>query len=101
MITREAAGRVASTGWDVLASDGSVVRIRPIRRDDEQALSDLNHRVSDRTIYLRFFGISRLAADEHTHHLVDGRSVAWLRRPGGRVDGAVVGVASYEPLRRG
>ncbi len=99
MITREAAGRVASTGWDVLASDGSVVRIRPIRRDDEQVLSDLNHRVSERTIYLRFFGISRLAADEHTHHLVMADPSHGFVALVAEVDGAVAGVASYEPMR--
>ncbi|WP_405064919.1 hypothetical protein OG558_23520 [Kribbella sp. NBC_01510] len=64
----QAEGRPGA-GWDVLASDGSVVRIRPLREEDEQALDAMNQRVSDRSIYLRFFGMSRRLADEHTHHL--------------------------------
>ncbi|MFI6674294.1 GNAT family N-acetyltransferase [Kribbella sp. NPDC050470] len=86
-------------GWDVLASDGSVVRIRPVRADDEAALGAMNERVSDRSMYLRFFGISRSMADEHMHHLVadhDGH-VALVAE----YDDRVVGVASYEPLRPG
>jgi acyl-CoA synthetase (NDP forming)/RimJ/RimL family protein N-acetyltransferase len=86
-------------GWDVLASDGSVVRIRPVRADDEPALSAMNKRVSDESIYLRFFGISRLMADEYTHHLAaehDGH-VALVAEYGEDL----VGIASYEILRAG
>ncbi|HEY3483440.1 MAG TPA: GNAT family N-acetyltransferase, partial [Streptomyces sp.] len=87
------------TGWDVLASDGSVVRIRPIRADDEPALHAMNDRVSDESMYLRFFGISRNMATDYTHHLAaeqDGHValVAEYRDQ-------VVGVASYEALRAG
>ncbi|HET6989135.1 MAG TPA: GNAT family N-acetyltransferase, partial [Kribbella sp.] len=88
-----------SAGWDVLASDGSVVRIRPLREEDEPALDAMNQRVSDRSIYLRFFTISRSLAAEHTHHLAtahDGH-VALVAEYGGQL----VGVASYEPLRAG
>ncbi|WP_432877260.1 GNAT family N-acetyltransferase [Kribbella sp. CA-245084] len=86
-------------GWDVLAADGSVVRIRPLREDDERALDAMNQRVSDRSIYLRFFGISRTMADEHTHHLATDRDghVALVAEYGD----ALVGIASYEPLRSG
>jgi hypothetical protein len=59
----------ATAGWDALAADGSVVHIRPVRPDDEAALLALNKRVSDRSIYLRFFGMSRIPADQHSHHL--------------------------------
>jgi acyl-CoA synthetase (NDP forming)/RimJ/RimL family protein N-acetyltransferase len=89
-----------AVGWDALAADGSVVHLRPVRPDDEPVLAELNHRVSDRTIYLRFFALSRSIADEHTHHLTtadpqDGH-VALVAE----VDGRVVGVASYEPMRK-
>ncbi|GAA2806800.1 bifunctional GNAT family N-acetyltransferase/acetate--CoA ligase family protein [Kribbella solani] len=86
-------------GWDVLASDGSVVRIRPVRDEDEPALAAMNRRVSDESIYLRFFGISRTMADEYTHHLAtdhDGH-VALVAEYGDNV----VGIASYETLRTG
>jgi acyl-CoA synthetase (NDP forming)/RimJ/RimL family protein N-acetyltransferase len=91
--------RSVAVGWDVLAADGSVVHLRPIRTDDEAALKAINHRLSDRSIYLRFFALSRSNADEHTHHLVgadpDRGHVALVAE----VDGAVVGVGSYEPMR--
>ncbi|MGW1344474.1 bifunctional acetate--CoA ligase family protein/GNAT family N-acetyltransferase [Kribbella sp. NPDC002412] len=99
MTTVERPGARLLAGWDVLASDGSVVRIRPVRADDEPALGAMNERVSDRSMYLRFFGISRSMADEHMHHLVadhDGH-VALVAE----YDDRVVGVASYEPLRPG
>ncbi len=99
MTTIEQVGGRPGAGWDVLASDGSVVRIRPLREDDEPALQAMNLRVSDRSIYLRFFGINRSAADEQTHHLTtahDGH-VALVAEYGGQL----VGVASYEPLRTG
>jgi acyl-CoA synthetase (NDP forming)/RimJ/RimL family protein N-acetyltransferase len=94
----QAAGRPGA-GWDVLASDGSVVRIRPLRDEDEPALEAMNERVSDRSIYLRFFGISRSLAEDHTRHLTtthDGH-VALVAEYGDQL----VGVASYEPLRAG
>ncbi|MEU4292680.1 GNAT family N-acetyltransferase [Kribbella sp. NPDC026596] len=99
MTAIEQVGRRPGAGWDVLASDGSVVRIRPLREDDEPALDAMNQRVSDRSIYLRFFGISRSLADEHTHHLASDRDghVALVAEYGDRL----VGVASYEPLRTG
>ena len=99
MTTVEETGGRPDAGWDVLASDGSVVRIRPLREDDEPALVEMNRRVSDRSIYLRFFGISRSIAAEHTHHLatVDDGHVALVAEYGDRL----VGVASYELLRPG
>ncbi|TCO20398.1 acyl-CoA synthetase (NDP forming) [Kribbella steppae] len=86
-------------GWDALAADGSVVRIRPIRPDDEVELKALNHRISDRSVYLRFFSLNRHGADEHAHHLATAS-------PGhqalvAETAGQVVGVASYELLRPG
>ncbi|NIK59206.1 bifunctional GNAT family N-acetyltransferase/acetate--CoA ligase family protein [Kribbella shirazensis] len=86
-------------GWDVLASDGSVVRIRPVREDDEPALEAMNQRVSDESMYLRFFGIRRSMADEYAHHLAADHDnhVAVVAEYGDDV----VGIASYETLRAG
>ncbi|WP_165550210.1 bifunctional GNAT family N-acetyltransferase/acetate--CoA ligase family protein [Kribbella speibonae] len=94
-----ASGEQPGTGWDVLASDGSVVRIRPVRADDEPALAAMNDRVSDESMYLRFFGISRHMADEYTHHLAADRDghVALVAE----YDGDVIGIASYETMRAG
>ncbi len=41
---------------DVLASDGGVVRLRPITPDDAEAMQLFHARLSDRTRYLRYFG---------------------------------------------
>ncbi|MFI6866779.1 GNAT family N-acetyltransferase [Nocardia sp. NPDC050406] len=41
---------------DVLASDGGVVRLRPITPDDAEAMQEFHNRLSDRTRYLRYFG---------------------------------------------
>jgi acyl-CoA synthetase (NDP forming)/GNAT superfamily N-acetyltransferase len=44
-------------GWeaDVAVSDGGVVHIRPIRPDDRERLATLHSRLSERTVYLRYF----------------------------------------------
>jgi acyl-CoA synthetase (NDP forming)/ribosomal protein S18 acetylase RimI-like enzyme len=41
---------------DVLASDGGVVRLRPITPDDAEAMERFHAGLSDRTRYLRYFG---------------------------------------------
>ncbi|MEV6321847.1 GNAT family N-acetyltransferase [Nocardia sp. NPDC051787] len=41
---------------DVLASDGGVVRLRPITPDDADRLQEFHGALSDRTRYLRYFG---------------------------------------------
>lgn len=41
---------------DVLASDGRVVRLRPIIAEDAQRLQQFHAALSDRTRYLRYFG---------------------------------------------
>ncbi|BDT90128.1 bifunctional acetate--CoA ligase family protein/GNAT family N-acetyltransferase [Nocardia sputorum] len=41
---------------DVLASDGGVVRLRPITPDDAERLQEFHSALSDRTRYLRYFG---------------------------------------------
>lgn len=41
---------------DVLASDGGVVRLRPIVPDDAEGMEQFHARLSDRTRYLRYFG---------------------------------------------
>ena len=45
-------------GWeaDVVASDGGVVHLRPIRPEDADALVAFHGRLSERTRYLRYFG---------------------------------------------
>ncbi len=92
------ADRQLTAGWDTLAADGSVAHIRPVRSDDEDALRALNKRVSDRTIYLRFFAMDRRSADQQAHHLSDpdpqDAHVALVAEIGGQI----VAVSSFEVI---
>jgi acetyl coenzyme A synthetase (ADP forming)-like protein len=40
---------------DVILADGDLVHVRPLRRDDEERMLGLYERLSDESIYLRFF----------------------------------------------
>ena len=92
---------IAAAGWDALAADGTVVHLRPVRHDDEDALRQLHERVSDRSIYLRFFTLNRGAGAVQSRHMAetapaDGHAVL-VAEAGGRL----VGVGSLEPLGNG
>jgi acetyl coenzyme A synthetase (ADP forming)-like protein len=55
------------TEWesDVVLADGGTVHLRPIRADDDDALLGLYERLSDESIYLRFFSpVSRPTASQ-------------------------------------
>ncbi len=50
---------------DVVLADGGTVHLRPIRADDDDALLGLYERLSDESIYLRFFSpVSRPTASQ-------------------------------------
>ncbi len=64
-------------GWeaDVAVSDGGVVHLRPIRPDDRDRLAEFHSRLSERTVYLRYFAphptlserdLDRLTRVDHT-----------------------------------
>jgi RimJ/RimL family protein N-acetyltransferase len=82
-----------------LAGDRSrtadVVKIRPLAATDRDALLTLNDHVSDRSLYRRFFIVSRPAADAYVDQLLRPSS-ADHHVLVGLVDGELVGVASYE-----
>ena len=52
---------------DVLAANGRVVRIRPSRASDLDALRLFYERLSDRSTYQRFFGLRPVLFDERLH----------------------------------
>ncbi len=79
-----------STGLD---HDRSV--LRPLTPDDRQSLLDLDRRMSDRSIYLRFFILSRHAADVYIDELLKPDSPDHISIAA-TVDGQIVGVASYQ-----
>ncbi|MGW4324752.1 bifunctional acetate--CoA ligase family protein/GNAT family N-acetyltransferase [Nocardia sp. NPDC004573] len=84
---------------DVLASDGGVVRLRPITPDDAERLQDFHSALSDRTRYLRYFGpyprISPKDLYRTTH--VDYHDRVGLVLELGE---AIVAVGRYELLER-
>ena len=64
---------------DVVLSDGGTARIRPCRPDDEPALLALYERLSDDSIYLRFFSpvprptavqLERITSVDYVDHMV-------------------------------
>ena len=79
--------------------DGTLVHLRPIRPDDDAALVALFGRLSERTIYQRFFTLRRSLPPSWLHLLThvdyDRRMAIVAERP--TYDGPViVGVARYD-----
>ena len=80
-----------------LLVNGSTVEIRPARPDDYDAVKAMHQVMSPDNAYLRFFSLSRQAAE------TEARRICRLSRPGRAAllaleGGEVVGVASYEAL---
>ena len=84
-------------GVHAVRADGGLVRIRHAVRADLPALRELHLAASDRSFYLRFFGLNRAAAEEYVRRLGRPSSpahhslTAWIGE-------RLVGVASYERL---
>ena len=82
-----------------LLSDGSTVEIRPARPEDADDIRQMHLQMSPDNAYFRFFSFSPQAP---------GREALRLTRPGGpdhaallaRLEGDLIGVASYEPTSR-
>jgi len=83
-------------GWHVLLRDGSIAETHPLARRDEDALHALNDRVSVRTRLMRYFTVSDGPGRWYVEHLLEqarlGNALV------ARVEGEVVGVASYARL---
>jgi acyl-CoA synthetase (NDP forming)/L-amino acid N-acyltransferase YncA len=89
-----------ATGIDALTMDGRIVRVRPVRPTDGDAIRDLYERASAESRYMRFFG-GGAAIDPEVDRLVrpsDANHVALLVEQDGGVVAGVVAVASYERL---
>ena len=78
-----------------LLTDGTTIEIRPARPDDFGAVRDMHAKMSPENLYLRFFGVSRNAAE--------GEARRVCRPPGpdhaallAVLEGQVVGCGSYE-----
>ena len=55
---------------DVLAADGGILHLRPVRPDDAERIAALHSRLSDRTRYFRYFGAYPRIPDRDLHRLV-------------------------------
>ena len=78
-----------------LLTDGTTIEIRPVRPDDFDAVRDMHAKMSPENLYLRFFGVSRSAAE--------GEARRVCREPApdhaallAVLEGQVVGCGSYE-----
>jgi acetyl coenzyme A synthetase (ADP forming)-like protein len=84
-------------GVDAIRSDGGLIHIRALWPSDLAGLRALHARASDRSLYLRFFNLSRTAADDYLEKIV---------APGSRthqalvasVRGEIVAVVAFEAL---
>jgi len=89
-MSRPAAGTYA------LLADGVTVQIRPAEPDDLDAVRQMHEAMSAENSYLRFFSLSKVAAEREARRVCRPSAadhlalLAWL-------DGALVGVASCEP----
>src|SRR5262245_16980017 len=82
----------------VTLTDGSVIRIRPIRPDDAPSLQALHSRLSHETAYQRFFAIVRRLPPDWARALANvdyQRRLALVVEPD--VGGELIGVGRYEP----
>ncbi len=90
----------AEPGTYALLTDGTMLEIRPARPDDFDAVRDMHARMSSENLYLRFFGVSRSAAESEARRV--------CREPApdhaallAVLEGQVVGCGSYEVARDG
>jgi acyl-CoA synthetase (NDP forming)/GNAT superfamily N-acetyltransferase len=78
-----------------LLTDGTTIEIRPARADDFDAVRDMHAKMSPENLYLRFFSVSRSAAEGEARRICrepapdHGALLAVL-------EGQVVGCGSYE-----
>ena len=78
-----------------LLTDGTTIEIRPTRPDDFDAVRDMHAEMSPKNLYLRFFSISRIAAEGEARRVCrppapdHGALLAVL-------EGQVAGCGSYE-----
>jgi GNAT superfamily N-acetyltransferase len=80
---------------DAVRADGGMVHIRTLAAGDRDALLAFNRRVSDRSLYRRFFNLSRDAADAYVEALLSPVG-AHHQVLVAVIGGDLVGVASYE-----
>ena len=82
-----------------LLADGATIEIRPAQPDDVDEVREMHHQMSPDNAYFRFFSFSPQAPEREALRICrpeDPQHAALLAR----LDGQLVGVASYEPTAR-
>jgi acyl-CoA synthetase (NDP forming)/RimJ/RimL family protein N-acetyltransferase len=103
MIGRDEAGTAAMTtpaaASYALLSDGSTVEIRRAQPQDADDIRQMHEQMSPDNAYFRFFSFSPQAPEREAQRLArpEGPDHAALLA---RLDGKLIGVASYEPTHR-
>ena len=85
----------AGPGTYALLTDGTMLEIRPAQPGDFRAVRDMHAKMSTENLYLRFFGVSRSAAESEARRVCREPSpdhAALLAL----LEGQVVGCGSYE-----
>lgn len=80
---------------DVLMSDGGLAVVRRVRPEDGPDLYELHDRVSDDSVWLRFFSVSRQAGRQYVDKLLGSQDTIALVA---EVDGRVAALATAEPI---
>lgn len=95
-------GKRPEAEWLVELKDGQQVRIRPIRADDEQRLHGAFARMSERTVYFRFFSPLKRLPDHLARRLArvdyQDRFALCAVSLGADGDEQVLGVARYDRI---
>ena len=90
----------AGPGTYALLTDGTTIEIRPARPDDFDEVRDMHAKMSPQNLYLRFFGMSRAAAEHEARRIcrepAPGRAALLAV-----LEGRVVGCGSYEMIDDG
>ena len=91
---------VESYREEVYLKDGTAILLRALRPSDRQALIDGFHRLSDRSVYLRFFSPKHQLSDEDLSFLeeLDGAcryGIVAAKRLADGTEGEGVGVARF------
>src|ERR671918_1472770 len=82
----------------MVLADGTQVQVREIQPEDAPALQRLVGRLSDQSVYLRFFGPMNELSDKKAKHFaeVDGEDQYALVALDPQDDGEIVAVARYD-----
>ena len=88
-----------SAPWakDVILSDGSTARVRPLTADDAKAVSELHSRLSAESVRLRYFGPHPELSEDELTRLVAQGGQQHLALAAER-SGQLVGLAQYDRL---